>query len=536
MSEEVKSNSRDSGKSRSENVRVTKAAGIVGAATLISRILGYVRDMVFAGFFGASFFSDAFIAAFRIPNTLRRLFGEGSLSIAFVPVFTEYLAKDKGEAFSLARSAIRVLGITLILLSITGILLSPWIVQIMAPGFTKTPDKLSLTVNLAQIMIPYIFFIGLVALCMGILNALGHFAAPALAPVLLNVAMITGMISIAFFTEDPTVRVYGLSGGVMIGGLLQLAFQVPFLKRKGIFRGTNGWFHPGLKKVGILMLPTVFGSAVYQINILVGTALASLLTEGSVSYLFFADRLVQFPLGIFAIATATAVLPSLSRQAAAGDHDALGNTFVYSMNFIFFITIPAMVGLIVLREPIIRLLFERGAFDAEGTRQTAIALFYYSLGLWAFSGVRIVVSVFYALRDTKTPVRTAALSIMANIALGASLMWPLGHGGLALATSLSSMLNLALLLIALKKKLGALGWKNMFLSSCKSLINALIMGAVVMGLVILAIPDGPVSFIRLLSGLVASIGAGMIVYGFFSYITKSPELTMIMDLAKRTKR
>ena len=310
----------------SENSRVIKAAGVVGAATLLSRTLGYIRDAVIAWYFGAGLNSDAFIAAFRIPNLLRKLLGEGSISNAFVPVLTDYLAKDgKQEALRLARSALWVMSIVLVAVSISGIILSPLIVKIIAPGFIESPGKISLTIVLTRIMFPYIFFIGLVALCMGILNVFGHFATPALAPVLLNLAMI---LSVFFLCPHFSQPVMGLAAGVMIGGVLQLVLQLPAMVRKGfLFRQKRKIWHPGLKKIGQLMLPVIFGGAVYQINTLVDQLLGSLLIEGSITYLYFADRLVQFPLGIFAIAAATAVLPSLSRQAATNDVAALKDTF-----------------------------------------------------------------------------------------------------------------------------------------------------------------------------------------------------------------
>jgi len=285
----------------SEKKKLTKAAGVIGIATLLSRIMGFIRDMVIAWFFGAGLLSDAFFVAFRIPNLLRRLFAEGSLSIAFVPVFTEYLNRDgRTEAFKMARSTLRVLSILLVLLTIAGILAAPWIIRGVAPGFSG--DKFSLTVTLTRIMFPYIFFICLVALSMGILNALGHFAAPALAPVFLNVAVIGSVLFIAPHMETP---VAGLAIGVLIGGFLQILLQVPFLIKKGFrFWQKAPIYHPGVKRIGRLMGPAIFGAAVYQINILIGTLLASLLPEGSVSYLYYADRLVQFPLGIFAISGA----------------------------------------------------------------------------------------------------------------------------------------------------------------------------------------------------------------------------------------
>ncbi len=515
----------------SENVRVTKAAGVVGAATLLSRIFGFIRDVVVAWFFGAGLASDAFFVAFRIPNLLRRLFAEGSLSISFIPVFTEYLSNQgKDEAFQLARSALRLISVLLAVITILGILLSPLIVRIVVPGFADSPEKLALTITLTRMMFPYIFFIGLVALCMGILNVLGHFAAPALAPVFLNIAMIGAVLFISPYLREPVV---GLAVGVLIGGLMQLLLQFPFLIKKGVyFWRQAGMYHPGLRQVGVLMLPTVFGAAVYQINILVGTFLASLLPEGSVSYLYYADRLVEFPLGIFAIATATAVLPSLSRQAAARDFAALKSTFSYAINLVSFITVPAMVGLIVLRHPIVALLFKRGAFDAMTTRMTAYALLYYAVGLWAFSAVRIVVSTFYALQDTKTPVQTAVISIIANIILGIILMQFLSHGGLALATSLASMLNFGLLLRVLRRRLGSQNWGKVTVSMGKTIVCSVAMGVVIWLTARFAIPPADGAITALFFGLLSCIMIGIACYTVFSILIKSSEVQTVWLIVK----
>jgi putative peptidoglycan lipid II flippase len=518
----------------SENTRVTKAAGVVGSATLLSRIFGYIRDMVIAAFFGAGFYSDAFIAAFRIPNLVRRLFGEGSLSISFVPVFTQYLAdKGKDEAFKMARSAIKLLSALLVIITVSGIVLSPLIVRIFAPGFADSPEKFNLTVVLTRIMFPYIFFICLVALSMGILNVLGHFAAPALAPVLLNLSMILSVLVISLISTDSINRVYGLAFGVIMGGFLQLALQVPFLiqKRFYFWQKVRIW-HPGLKRIARLFFPAIFGSAVYQINTLVITLLASIQSEGSISYLYYADRLVQFPLGIFAIAAATALLPSISRQVAVNDIQAVRDSFAYTLKLVFFLSIPAMIGLIVLRQPIVSLLFERGAFSAEATRLTASAVLYYSIGLWAVSGVRIVVFTFYALKDTKTPVYTAIISILANILLGVILMRPMGHTGLALALSLASMLHFGLLMRALKTKLGPLNLSGIAESVCKNVICAVMMGLAVWTAAIFIIPSGTESLTGLITGLVGSILAGVVVYTVFSIIFKTPEIKTVLKTLK----
>ena len=515
----------------SETAKITKAAGVVSAATLLSRVFGLVRDIVIAAFFGAGPAADAFFVAFRIPNLLRRLFAEGSLTISFIPVFTEYLLKrGRDEAFALARSSWWILTMTLVVVSVLGVLLSPLIVKIIAPGFISSPDKFDLTVLLTRIMFPYIFFIGLVALAMGILNTLGHFAAPACSPALLSVAMVSSVLLISPRLEKP---VLGLAVGVMIGGGLQLTLQIPFLVRRGFRLLVRGpLYHAAIKRIALLMTPAVFGAAVYQINILVGTLLATLLPEGSVSYLYYADRMVQFPLGVFAIALATAVLPSLSKQAAMNDMEGLRSSFSYALRLVFFITIPAMTGLIILREPIISLLFQRGAFDAASSRLTAEAVLYYAVGLWAFSGVRIVVAAFYSLQDTKTPVKTAVVSLLTNIVLSLLLMGSMQHGGLALATSLASGVNLTLLILALRRRLGRIGARGIIESVFRSAVCAAIMGAVIGLAGNWAGPACGQSFWGLLVWVFGSVGAGTILYCGCAYLFKCQELGAAVDMAR----
>jgi len=512
----------------SENKRFTKAAGVVGIYTLLSRILGFVRDMVIAWFFGAGVLSDAFFVAFRLPNLFRRLFGEGSLTIAFIPVFSAHLTNHgRTEAFEMARSALRMLSIILAVTVILCIIITPAIVRIIAPGFHGV--QFSLTVTLTRMMFPYIFLICLVALSMGILNALGHFAAPALAPVFLNLSII---ISVLFLSPHLPEPVYGLAIGVLAGGVLQLGLQAPFLMRKGFyFWHPARIYHPALKRIGRLMVPSIFGAAVYQISILIGTLLASLLPEGSVSYLYYADRIVQFPLGIFAVSISVAVLPSLSRQAAAGNMADLKETFAFAVNLVFFITIPATVGLIVLRQPIVDLLFQRGAFDAKSAEMTADALLCYTIGLCAFSAVRIVVSIFYALGDARTPVKIAMISVLANILAGISLMGPMGHAGLALATSLSSFLNVGLLIAALRKKLGGFGGKKIVESLVKSVLCAFIMGVCLWAFAAFMPALCPASSLGRLMIVTAGIGVGIFIYGGCAYMLKSPELKEILTIA-----
>jgi len=322
-----------------------------------------------------------------------------------------------------------------------------------------------------------------------------------------------------------------------VGGILQLSLQIPFLIKKGFyFWEKTKAFHHGLKKIGLLILPTILGAAVYQVNIIVGRVLASLLLEGSVSYLYYADRLIQFPLGVFAIATATAVLPTLARQSSFKDKDGLIDTFTYSLNLVFFIAVPSMIGLIILREPIVALLFERGAFDTQATQKTAIALMYYGFGLWAFSGVRIVVSTFYALQDTTTPVKVAAVAILSNIILGVLLMRRLDHGGLALAASLASILNLSLLLHALKRKLEFKGWRNIILPTCKTILCSAIMGIIVWGISMLIIPSKKSSLSEELFGVGGCILTGIAAYLIISFLFRRNEVITVIDIIKNRTR
>ncbi len=518
-------------KKDTENVRVAKAAGVVGLATLLSRVFGFARDMIVAGFFGAGLATDAFFVAFRIPNLLRRLFAEGSLTIAFVPVFMEYLRKQsRDEALELASIAFTLLSIILAVVSFVGIVLSPWIVMAMAPGFTDAPDKYELTVFLTRLMFPYIFFISLVALCMGILNSLRHFAAPALAPVLLNICMIAAVFGLKDFFAEP---ILSLAVGVMVGGVLQLAMQFPFLLWMGArLKPSFNFNHPGIRKIGALMLPAVFGAAVYQANVFIGTILASLLPVGSVSYLYYADRVVELPLGIFAIAVGTAALPSFSEHVADSDYEKLKRTISFSMRLILFVTIPAMVGLILLRVPIISVLFQRGEFDMSSTLSTAQALLYYAVGLWAFSCIRIIVSAFYAMQDTKTPVRIAVVALIVNVVMGLMLMSYMKHSGLALATSIASAVNIVVLAIILERRIGRFlrrdFWTSLFKTAMASVFMAAAIG--VAGFIMGWEDQG--AFAERLAFLLVMIAVGISVFTASSFAMGGPEVMAVFRIKR----
>ncbi len=520
------------GSGRAEKIKVSKAAGVVGFFTFVSRILGLVRDMVIAAMFGSGVAADALFVAFRIPNLLRRLFAEGSLTIAFIPVFTEYLSrKSRREAFELAAAFLTVLTLLLALLTAAGVLLSPWLVRVQAFGFGDSGVKYDLAVFLTRITFPYIFFIGLAAFFMGVLNSLRHFASPAAAPIFLNVGIIGSALLIA---PHCAVPVTGVAIGLLIGGLMQVTLQIPQAIRSGMFfypRWAPG--HPAIKRIGLLMLPAIFGSAVYQLNQVLGTLLASFLEEGSISWLYYADRLVQFPLGVFAISISTAAIPSLSIEAAHGDMKKFADTLNHALRLVFFITLPCMIGLVVLGKPIVQILFERGAFDFRTTQMTYEALLYYAFGLWAFSGIRVVVSAFYALQDMRTPVKVAVVALCVNLVSGVVLMGPLRHGGIALSLSIASAVQFFLLSLFLKKKQAWIHFMPIVVPIIKSLFASTIMG---LGVCLLKSHLFPVHTTLSLGGKLTNLAillfSGIILFYFSACVLRCDETKIIKDMIR----
>jgi putative peptidoglycan lipid II flippase len=459
-----------------QHEEITRSAGLVGSLTFLSRIAGYARDMVIAYFFGASASTDAFWVAFRIPNLLRRLFAEGSLTISFIPVFTDYLEKgNKEEAKKVADTVFTILFCLLVLISIAGVLLSPYIIKLFAAGFDAETFDLAVTLN--RYMFPYILFISLTALSMGVLNSLRHFFAPAISPALSNICIIA---AIFFIHRSLGVPIYSAAVGVMLGGILQFALQLPFLKARGFLFGFNKSFrHSAVKRIALLIVPQLFGVAVYQINIIVNTQYASFMPQGSISYLYFAERLIEFPLGIIAVSIATVLLPSLSSHVSKGEFAKFRETYSYTLRLMLFILIPALVGLIVLRVPICNLLYQRGEFSYAATIFTSQAIFGYALGLWAVGGIRITAPAFYAMQDTKTPVIIAFIAFIANAVFGYVLGFKLGmlHTGLAVASSISSILNFILLFYLVERRVGDIKVKSILILCAKLVPISLIMGA-----------------------------------------------------------
>ncbi|MFQ5543868.1 MAG: murein biosynthesis integral membrane protein MurJ [Nitrospiria bacterium] len=462
---------------RHHEEKIARSAGTVAIGTFTSRILGFIRDMILARIFGASLFSDAFYVAFRIPNLLRELFAEGSMSAAFVPVFTETLSK-RGEkaAKELAQATFSMLFLLLAGIVMLGIVFSPLIIRFIAPGFIDDPVKFSLTASLTRMMFPFLLFISLAAVSMGILNSLHIFAIPAFSSAAYNTVNIITILSLSTLFQEP---VYAAAIGVTLGGLAQFLIHLPSLYKKGFVLVSMSPptlpLHPGIKQMGRLILPTLLGLSVTQINLLVNTLLASYLPVGSVSYLYYGMRLIHFPLGIFAVALSTALLPTLSAQVARDDFSGLRQSFSFSLRLVFFITFPALFGLILFRYPIVHILFEHGEFDQIATRGTADAILFYALGLWAFAGIRIVVPVFYALQDTRTPVKIGIITMAINLILNLFLMGPLKHRGLALATSVSAGFNFIALLFFLRQKIGQMNGRHILSSHIKVIIASLIM-------------------------------------------------------------
>jgi putative peptidoglycan lipid II flippase len=447
----------------SEERRVARSAGVVGAATMLSRVLGLVREQVMATLFGAGLATDAFNVAFRIPNLLRDLFAEGAMSSAFVPTFTGVRAqRSEGDAWSFGRQLLTALALVLAAVCAVGWMLTPWLVAVLAPGFAAVPGKQDLTVLLTRIMLPFLPAVALAAAAMGMLNACERFAVPALAPVALNLGMIAGALAlgpVAVAAGYPAIL--GMALGAVIGAFGQFAVQLPALGSLG-FRLRPAWPRdPAVRRVASLMLPATIGLAATQLNLTVSNIVATLFPQGSVSWLAYAFRLMQLPIGVFGVALATVSLPALSRAAVAGDLGAVRTTVSATVRLVFLLTAPAALWLAVMARPVIALLYEHGRFGAADTEQTAAALAAYCVGLPAFAAVGVLTRAFYALGDTRAPVRASFVAVAANLALNLLFVGPLRplgleHAGLALATSATSIVNLVQLAWLLRRRLGGI--------------------------------------------------------------------------------
>ena len=508
---------------------VVSAVGSIGLATLASRVLGYVRDMVVAQAFGAGPVTDAFFVAFRIPNLLRRLLAEGALSTAVIPVFTQYLATGGRVAFAtMARAVAGASALTLCVVTLAGMLGARWIVTLMAPGWAADPPLLDLAVWLTRLMFPYLLLVGLAALATGTLNAHHRFLTAALGPAVLNLCMIGAVLLLARHFQPPIVS---LAVGVLVGGLGQLLVQLPEVRRLGVpLRPSGDWTHPAVRTIARRLLPAAFGLAAVQITVVINTLLASLLPRGSISYLYYADRLMEFPLGVFGIALATAALPTMSAQAARGDRAGLTDTLGFALRLSVFIAVPAAVGLVALGGPIVSLLFERGQFGATAVAATTEALAAYAVGLPAFSATRLAAQTFYALGDTRTPVLVGFVSVAANVCLALGLMWPLAHAGLALASSLAAYVNVLALLWLLRRRLGPIGGRALGRSALRTLAATLPLWLVCRALG----PVGDASAHAAVWTGAAVIG-GSLAFVAAAALLRAPELHVLVGMLRRGK-
>ena len=444
---------------------VARNAGIISLAVMASRILGLVRDQVFAAFFGAGLLYDAFLTAFRIPNLLRDLFAEGALSAAFVTTFTQ-VQQIKGEqaAFRLSNRVATALMLLLSLICIIGWIFAPSIVYLLAPGFFDVPGKADLTIHLTRIMIPFLLFIALAAKAMGILNARDNFAVPAIAPVFFNlgsilVGLFLGYTLGGFLGLSP---IEGMAFGTLVGGFLQFAVQWPSLRRAGFrYRPMLSFTDPGVRQIMRLMGPAIIGTAAVQINVFVNTNFASAIIDpatgavlnGPVSWLSYAFRFMQFPIGVFGVAIATATLPPLSRSTTNPNYDEFRRTLAHSLALVFLLCIPSAVGLAVMGRPIVALVFEHGKFTAFDTVQTANALAAYAIGLTGYAAIKVLSPAFYALNDARTPMLISLASIAVNYVMNTLLVGPFGHVGLAFSTSTVALVNFLLLALLMRRRL-----------------------------------------------------------------------------------
>ncbi len=520
---------------------VIRSAGMVGGLTLVSRGLGFVRDVLVANYFGTTGAASAFMAAFRIPNLFRALFGEGALSAAFIPVFVETRQKEgDASAWALAQHVFTLVGFVLLLIMLGGVATAT--VALGRPGLDPFAE---LVWRLFRIMFPYVVFICLTAVAMGALNSFGHFAVPAAAPALLNVVEILVLLFVCpWLGATPETRVYGIAWGVIAAGALQLGVQFPSLFRLG-FRPRLRWNlrDPRLVRMLTLMGPVAVGRAVTQVNVAIDTFLALAIGQWAAAALWYSERLIYLPLGIFATALSTVLLPLFSGQATRGDHGALRESVNHALRLLFFVMTPAAVGLFVLAEPVLAACYQRGEFTAQSTMLSTLALMCYAPGMIVFSAGKVFVPAFYGLQDPKTPVRIGVATVLLNIAMSVAFMvtWPTyyKHAGIACATVIAETLNGVALAWILHRRVGSCGWVSVARSAARTLACAVLMGhAVSAGERLLsgalAAARWPAEAVRIVS-IAAAVAAGVGVYLLAARLLRSPELTEILDAVRHRR-
>jgi putative peptidoglycan lipid II flippase len=462
---------------------IAKSATKVSLITMLSRVMGYLRDSISAALLGVGLVSDAFYVAFRIPNLLRNLLAEGALSSAFIPVFTDYLEKkDKKDTWMMAANVMTVLTIILVIVTALGMTFSDPIVRLIAPGFSSDPFKFKLTVELTRWFFPFILLVSVAALLLGILNSLKKFSMPAFAPVVLNLAMIlAGLFICPRLGSKPEQQVWGWVIGALAGGLLQIIIQwVPAAKEGFKWKFIVDLKDAGLRRIGKLMIPATIAQSVTQINLLVNTILASFLAGGAVTYLYYGNRIMQLPFGVFGVAIATVSFPYISQYVSRNDYKSLREVIHSSLKQVFFIVIPCSAGLIFLSTPINTLLFYYGRFTLDDAMRTANVSIMYCIAIFAFSGIKILTQVFYAIDRASTAVKISTASMFLNILFCVALMWKMDYLGLALATSLAGIIQYFLLYYFVEKYVGDIKTKELTIFSMKILIISALMGGCVM--------------------------------------------------------
>lgn len=468
-----------------QRTNVVKSAGIVSVAVFSSRITGLVREQVLAALFGAGQVLDAYRIGFLIPNLTRDLFAEGALSSAFVPIFTEYLSKrSKEDAARLANLVASAIIMVVGTVCALGVIFSPQLVSIIAPGFGEQPGKFELAVELTRIMFPFLLLVALAAQAMGILNACNRFAVPATASTMFNIgSLVAGLLLGKVLGPYIGMSdIHGMAWGAVIGGALQFGWQIPALRSAGFrFRPIIDWSDPGLRRIAWLMGPAILGNAAVQINVTVNNNLASRLGDGPVSWLGFAFRFMQLPIGIFGVAIASATLPAISRSAARHDIAEFRETLSRSLGMVFLLCVPSAVGLAVLGNSIVSAVYEHGKFTAFHTEQTARALAWYAVGLIGYSAIKVINPAFYALQDSRTPMLISFASIVVNFGVALTTVTVLGwgHAGLAMSTSTVATVSAVALFVILRNRIGGIYGRNLWSSFVKISIASAAMGAVV---------------------------------------------------------
>jgi len=465
---------------------LVKSVSVLSSATFLSRILGFVRDILIAKIFGTGWIIQSFFVAFKLPNIFRDLVGEGASNSVFVPVFSEYLVKKKKEEFwKFVNTALLLVLFVNTLIVIIGVIAAPVIVRVIAPGFSAQPDKLNLTITLTRFILPYLLFMSCVAFMMGVLNSFKVFLPSALSPSIFNICLIIAII----LASNSRLGIGIIVIGIFVAGFLQILLHIPYLSRKG-FRfwpfnfHREGMAHPGIRKISKLLIPRIAGSAIYHINILVDTIFASLsflVGQGAIAAIYYANRMIQFPLGIFGVSIRNASLPTLSEFAAKKEMDKFAHTVEFSLSSIIFVMLPATFGLMLLSKPIIQTIFERGAFTAESTLITSTALTFYALGLCAFSANKFIFSCFFAMQDTVTPVKFSIISLVLNIIFNILfvVLFRMEIAGLAFASSISAAVSLICVSIILKKKVPLIKSRAILFQSFLMLLASLVMVAVI---------------------------------------------------------